>query len=282
MNEDLRVKKRGIVTLIMIYIAYLAISFLLLFVIKHYFLRNNFLSTSIEDMLKWHRVEQKNQRILLISQSIIFLVFISGYYSVITDFIRNKISLKSFFIGLKRFIFRVFIIGAFLLIGISIVSVSATIIDTLVQILLWSISIHMPMVVEGLFCLLYYSFIFALFYPLVIFWFPSLFVDDIGVIKALKNSISVGKKNYCVFFLIAMSYSIFRITFYYAFNSGVIPITTSIFDIVWLFSSNIYTTFQIPIMIMQFLAAYVAFIIYERKQNIEVNIGKLLRAFKSY
>lgn len=282
MHSKINIKGKGLFILLGLFITYLFLSFVLYSATRQYFWSNFYENLSLSDFHTRFNIERNEDRLIIITQGILFLVFISGFYNTVIAFLRSKAIIISFVNGFKRYASRVLIIGLLIYLMIAFVSVLSYIIYMVVQIIIWNSSIYISASAEDLVSLLYYTIMFSLFYPLVIFWFPCLFADNVGVFESLERSIKKGIENYWLFFLLGISYTLYRLVYYYIAFSGAIPVTSSIFDIVWVYSRMIYPFYQMFIVVMQFFTVFLAFILYERKKSINIRLRNVLRALKSY
>lgn len=186
----------------MFYCIYLIIAFLLLFLLYP----NNFnefinTNTNAFNFIAYFIAMAK---ILMASVliGILGIIFLSGFYYMISEaLITGRTSKLSFLPGIKKYFVRTllstlllysFSIALSILLSIIVVAVVFT------QILGGSESVTGM----SIFIMLLTTVIVAIPMPFVLLWFPSIFIDDIGVIQGLKRGAKAGVKNYWKLLLI--------------------------------------------------------------------------------
>lgn len=182
--------------LILLYFAYIVISFLILYVLYPKDMSQfNSLNPSGFDFAAYIVMMIKMLIASLLS-GVLGLLFLSGFGSMLSEAIKKgKTSISSFLPGIQRYFVRILLAMLLLLafsIGFSIVISIIIIPITLFLVIAESTSITMVSLVTMAITMVVIVFIC----PFILLWFPSILIDDIGVMKGLANGAKAGVKNY--------------------------------------------------------------------------------------
>jgi len=131
---------------------------------------------------------------------IVQLLFIPGFNYLITEAIRKgKTSAEDFFPGLKKFFVRTLLAMLLLTafgIGFVLVASIITIPFTILLMLSGTLAIHLINININIIIILIFCTLMLFAAPFIILWIPSIFIDDVGVMKGLTNGAKVAAKNY--------------------------------------------------------------------------------------
>lgn len=184
-------KKNSVI--ILFYAAYMVVMYLIVFMLYP------------KDMTQFMNVDPNNFDfaayfimmtklfIALILMGVLGILFLSGFGSMISEaVVKGKTSANSFLPGLKKYFVRV-LLSSLLLVAFSI---GLTIVLSIIAIPLTFLAILSGNMMNSIIIGIFTSMIVIFSVPFVTLWFPSIFIDDVGVIQGLKNGAKAGFKNY--------------------------------------------------------------------------------------
>jgi len=182
--------------IILLYAAYMVIMFLIIFILfpKDLSQFNN-PDPATFNFVAYGIIMMK----MLLASFIMFLLgllFLAGYGNMISEaVIQGETSIASFLPGLQKFFVRILLamllLAAFA-IGFSIVLSLIIILFTVFLAINGSTSIYIASIISTSISLILVVFSS----PFIMLWYPSIFIDNLGVIQGLKSGAKVGVKNY--------------------------------------------------------------------------------------
>lgn len=189
-------------SIVLLYLAYQVIAFLILILLYP----NNvseFVNEYSFDFIAFFGVMSKMLLATVIIE-ILGMLISSGWGNMLTEAIRmGKTTIKSFLPGVRIYFTRILLStlllnGVYILISILLGVVASVVIFALIMTgtavsMGWSMLLILVMVI-----------ILMIPMPFVLLWYPSIFIDDTGVIQGLKNGAKAGAKNYWRLILILM------------------------------------------------------------------------------
>lgn len=139
--------------------------------------------------------------IALLLMGVLGILFLSGFGNMNSEAVlKGKTSANSFLPGLKKFFVRV-LLSSLLLAAFSI---GLTIVLSIIAIPFTIFAVLSGNMMNSIIIVIFTSAVVIFSVPFVILWFPSIFIDDTGVIQGLKNGAKAGVKNYWKLLLIIL------------------------------------------------------------------------------
>lgn len=260
--------------IILCYVAYLAISILLLlFLYPKSFGVGTYTKNGAFDY-SLYMVTMRNMLIALLLIFVFSLLFISGFSSMIREAVfSGKTKLYFFFDGIKNYFGRVLLTvlltAAIIIIG-SILFGLLSIPFTIMAVANGTDSVYLISLVIMLIALI----LFLIPSPFFILWLPALFLEDTGVIRSLRLGVKAGTKNYwkllLVSFLLILPQAVYFILNYNVMMSGS------------LFSTGYFVMIGVMAVLSLFYNIYI-FVLYheyssglitiQRQQDANINTG---------
>ena len=130
------------------------------------------------------------------------LLFYSGFGNMITEAVINgKTSANSFLPGVKKYFVRV-LLASLLLMAFSI---AFSIISSIITVPIMLLSIRNVAITSlSIIITLILTLVIIIILPFILLWFPSIFIDDVGVIPGLVKGAKAGVKNYWKLLLVIL------------------------------------------------------------------------------
>jgi hypothetical protein len=191
-------------SIIILYVGYLVVMFLIVFALYPRDMSQFYNTNPTNFDFIAYGITMMKLLTALALISILGLLFFAGYGNMITEaVVQGKTSINSFLPGLKKYFVRVLLAMLLLIafsVGISVVLSIMIVPVTLIMMVhgaesIYSVSIITTSITTALVCVTS---------PFIILWFPSIFIDDIGVIQGLKNGAKAGVKNYWKLLLVIL------------------------------------------------------------------------------
>lgn len=151
--------------------------------------------------------------------AVISIIFAGGFGYVLSTAINdNKPTMKTFFEGINKFIGRMLLAGLLFIVFILAFIILLTLIAIPIFVFLSKGASEANIISGTIVYMLIISAVFIFVYPFFMLWYPSIFVDDLGVIEGLKKGIKTSKKCYWTLVLTLIVSTI--PTAIYSFTSG--------------------------------------------------------------
>lgn len=183
-------------SLILLFVAYQVIAFSIMFLLYPSNF-NEFMNTSTNafNFIAYFTAMAK-MLIAALLVGILGILFLSGYGNMLSEaVITGKTVMKSFLTGIQKYFVRT-LLSALLMYAISMVV--SILVGFIMFAVIFSVIFSGSTNITGLsiVIILIITVIMTLPLPFILLWYPSIFIDNTGVIKGLKNGAKAGVKNY--------------------------------------------------------------------------------------